>query len=87
MLRPKRSKVVLLLGARMAICLSQRTKCRHAMPKAASVPLATPESPSYLVAGSALPASRAIAQTKPASSRATAVMATVLSLPLLMSAR
>jgi 4-hydroxyphenylacetate 3-hydroxylase N terminal len=42
---------------------------------------------SYLAARSALATSRAAAQTKPASSRATAVMATVFSLPLLSSAR
>jgi hypothetical protein len=43
--------------------------------------------PSYLPALLALLASRATAQTKPASSRATAVRATVLRLPLLSSAR
>ena len=44
-------------------------------------------SPPYLVSARAAFAARATAQMKPANSRATAVMATVLGLPLLTSAR
>ena len=45
------------------------------------------DGPPYLAAARAVVISRLTAQMKPASSRATAVMATVLSLPLRISAR
>ena len=54
---------------------------------AVNVASASLEFPPYLAAARAVVISRSTAQIKPASSRATAVMATVLSLPLRISAR
>jgi hypothetical protein len=55
--------------------------------KVANVPLASSDVPPYWPAAPAGVIARLIAQMKPASSRATAVTATVLSLPLRINAR
>ena len=72
----------------IARCLSLPDRCPGTgLPKKALTLSVNPRMPSYMAAARAVAISRLIAQMKAASSRATAVTATVASVPLRVSAR